>query len=98
MKWHVLAVQNVPLHQQAGRNQDIANYVSDIVRSHPRMGAGEKETSQNHDDMPDHLEVERPLQKERTMTMLLKAKLRELVGVIMEKPAASDVELGEARV
>ena len=55
MKWHVLAVQNVPLHQQAGRNQDIADYVSDIVRSHPRMGAGENETSQNHDDILEHL-------------------------------------------
>jgi len=43
-----------------------------------------------------HLEVERPLQQERTMTMLLNAKLRELVDVIVEKPAGSDAEAGRS--
>jgi len=38
-------------------------------------GAGEKKTNQNRDDMQEHLDVERPLQKERTMTMLLNTKL-----------------------
>ena len=57
------------------------------------MAARRRKTN-NHDDMQEHLEVERPLQKERTMTMLLNTKLCELVSVIVEKPAASDAEAG----
>jgi hypothetical protein len=32
-----LAVHNVPLHEQAGQNQDIVDYISHFVRSDPRV-------------------------------------------------------------
>jgi hypothetical protein len=32
-----LAVHNVPLHEQAGQNQDIVDYINDFVCSDPRM-------------------------------------------------------------
>jgi hypothetical protein len=32
-----LAVYNVPLHEQAGQNQDIVDYISHFVRSDPRV-------------------------------------------------------------
>ena len=32
-----LTMHNVPLHEQAGQNQDILDYINDIVRSDPRM-------------------------------------------------------------
>jgi hypothetical protein len=51
-------------------------------------GVGEKKTNQNHDDMQEHLEVERALENERTMTMLLNTKLCELVDVILKKQEA----------
>jgi len=32
-----LAIHNVPLHEQAGQNQDIADFIKAIVCSNPRM-------------------------------------------------------------
>jgi len=32
-----LATHNVQLHEQAGQNQDIVNYINDFVISDPRM-------------------------------------------------------------
>ena len=56
--------------------------------------AARRRKTKNHDDVQEHLEVERPLQNERMMTMLLNTKLCELVVAIVEKPAASDAEAG----
>jgi len=40
------AVHNVPLHEQDGQNQDIADYINDSVRSDPRMRRWREEDKQ----------------------------------------------------
>jgi hypothetical protein len=41
-----LAVHIIPLHQQAGQNQDIADYINDRVRSDPMMQRWREEDKQ----------------------------------------------------
>lgn len=60
-----------------------------------QRGTGER-TIQNHDDMQGHLEVEHPLQKERTMTVPSDTKSCELAAVTVENPKASDAEAGRS--
>jgi len=38
-----LAAHNVPLHEQAGQNQDVVDYINDLVRSDPKMQRWEED-------------------------------------------------------
>jgi hypothetical protein len=54
-----LAVYNVPLHEQAGQNQDIVEYINDFVRSDPRVRRWREEDKQ--------LVIETPTRRARGM-------------------------------